>query len=863
VNQLSGSIPPELGNLSNLWYIQLGNNQLSGSIPPQFSNLHNLDEIDLGDNQLSGSIPPDLGNLNYLDEIDLGNNQLSGSIPPQLGNLSNLTQLSLHNNQLNGTIPPQLGNLSKLEGLYLLKNQLSGNIPSKLGNLSNLNWLYLNQNQLSGSIPPELGNLSNLYSLSLYGNQLSGSIPPELGNLRFLGALDLSDNQLSGSMPPELGNMHSLYYLNIQSNQLLYEPLPLSLTNLTQLDFFYFTNTNLCERTDPSFQMWLSGIGNLESSGKVCITSPPVLISPSGVIDTNTPTLKWNKIATATEYKITLFSVAGGSNVFSQNVTTSSACTYGVCKYTSPTPLSQGEYRFKVIAKNAFGWGPVSAWMKFRYGKPAAPVLISPDGFTSDTTPTYKWNASDGAKRYKVVVYSHTSSSTVHIANLHFSGICSGGVCSYTPATTLSAGKYHFTVRAYNKAGWGPSSAWKVFDVLTSPPVAPTLISPNGVIADSTPTYKWNIVATATNYRLSVYSVTTSSYLFTMNVTASSACWGGVCKYTSSTPLSQGEYRFKVSGYNLVGWGPASAWMNFRYGKPAAPVLISPNSAIADTTPTYKWNASDGAKRYKLVVYSHTTSSAVVNANLLSSAVCSGGVCSYTPATTLSAGKYHFTVRAYNKAGWGPSSAWKVFDVLTSPPTAPTLISPNGVIADSTPTYKWNNVATATKYRLSVYSVTSSSYVLTLNVTASGACWGGVCKYTSSTPLSQGNYKFKVSAYNVIGWGPVSSWMSFRYGIPAAPVLISPSGPISDTTPVYTWNVSESATRYKLMVYSISSGSNILTMNLHKSGICSGGVCSYTQPSALSAGDYKFKMRAYNKAGWGPVSTWMSFTVSP
>jgi hypothetical protein len=188
-------------------------------------------------------------------------------------------------------------------------------------------------------------------------------------------------------------------------------------------------------------------------------------------------------------------------------------------------------------------------------------------------------------------------------------------------------------------------------------------VSPSGVIADSTPTYKWNRVATATKYRLSVYSVTTSSYVFSLNVTASGACFGSVCKYTSSTPLTQGQYRFKVSAYNPAGWGPVSAWMNFRYGKPAAPVLISPSGTITDTTPTYTWNESEGAKRYKLIVYSHTTSSVVLNVNLHFSGICSGGVCSYTPTTPLDAGVYHFTVRAYNKAGWGPVSTWNVFTV--------------------------------------------------------------------------------------------------------------------------------------------------------------------------------------------------------
>ncbi len=45
-------------------------------------------------NQLSGPIPPDLGNLANLSDLRLGGNQLSGPIPPELGNLANLQLLS-------------------------------------------------------------------------------------------------------------------------------------------------------------------------------------------------------------------------------------------------------------------------------------------------------------------------------------------------------------------------------------------------------------------------------------------------------------------------------------------------------------------------------------------------------------------------------------------------------------------------------------------------------------------------------------------------------------------------------------------------------------------------------------------------
>jgi len=125
------------------------------------------------DNKLSGSIPKELSNLSNLEMLSLELNQLSGPIPAELGNLSNLEELHLYENQLSGSIPKELGDLSNLKELRLYENQLSGSIPKELGNLSNLEELRLNSNQLSGSIPKELSNLSNLEGLYLAGNQLS------------------------------------------------------------------------------------------------------------------------------------------------------------------------------------------------------------------------------------------------------------------------------------------------------------------------------------------------------------------------------------------------------------------------------------------------------------------------------------------------------------------------------------------------------------------------------------------------------------------------------------------------------------------------------------------------------------------
>ena len=113
-------------------------------------------QLVLNGNQLVGTIPPELGNLEILQYLDLHDNQLNGEIPPEIGKLSNLENLYLSDNQLAGQIPSELGNLTKLRHLWLARNSLSGAIPPELGNLSKLTWLSLSGNQLTGCIPEAL-----------------------------------------------------------------------------------------------------------------------------------------------------------------------------------------------------------------------------------------------------------------------------------------------------------------------------------------------------------------------------------------------------------------------------------------------------------------------------------------------------------------------------------------------------------------------------------------------------------------------------------------------------------------------------------------------------------------------------------
>ena len=240
----------------------VGNN-LTGRIPPELGNLVALEHLSLNSNDLTGSIPLELGNLVDLRELHLWFNDLTGSIPPELGNLTELTRLGLSDNNLTGPIPPELGNLVALNLLGLSDNNLTGPIPPELGNLVALNLLGLSDNNLTGPIPPELGNLPGLTNLDLDSNNLTGPIPPELGNPAYLWWLSLGSNNLSGPIPAELGALAGLVGLELGNNGGLVGALPPTLTGLGRLRELHAGGTGLCAPTDAAFQAWLAGVQRL------------------------------------------------------------------------------------------------------------------------------------------------------------------------------------------------------------------------------------------------------------------------------------------------------------------------------------------------------------------------------------------------------------------------------------------------------------------------------------------------------------------------------------------------------------------------------------------------------------------------
>ena len=258
-NNLSGPLPGQLGNLTQVKEISLPFNRLSGSIPTSLSALTLLTTLNLSENQLTGPIPAQVGALAELQTLNLADNLLSGPIPQELTGLTALQVLNLGANDLTGPVPSWLGGLTNLRELVLTSNLLSGTIPSQLAALSGLQRLILAYNDLSGAIPPELGTLGGLRDLVLAGNAFSGAIPSQLGSLSELRLLVLSGNRLSETIPSSLGNLSNLRGLWLNSNA-LQGVVPDSFCNFTlnflELDLGYNALASAPSCIDEADQFW-------------------------------------------------------------------------------------------------------------------------------------------------------------------------------------------------------------------------------------------------------------------------------------------------------------------------------------------------------------------------------------------------------------------------------------------------------------------------------------------------------------------------------------------------------------------------------------------------------------------------------
>lgn len=222
---LTGTLPSELNQLSQLKTLSLQKNSLSGALPT-FSNMTSLEKIYLDFNSFN-SVPKDflLGciNLQYLS-ISENNNLGPWEIPSYLSESTNLQSFYASNARIVGVIPDFFQSFPYLQNLRLSYNNLTGTLPQSFGG-SELQNLWLN-NQLQGLSGPidVLSSMTQLFQVWLHANAFTGPIP-DMSKCVNLFDLQLRDNQLTGVVPPSLVSLPNLKNISLHNNK-LQGPLP-------------------------------------------------------------------------------------------------------------------------------------------------------------------------------------------------------------------------------------------------------------------------------------------------------------------------------------------------------------------------------------------------------------------------------------------------------------------------------------------------------------------------------------------------------------------------------------------------------------------------------------------------------------
>nr|GEY94742.1 receptor-like kinase TMK4 [Tanacetum cinerariifolium] len=173
-------------------------------------NTHHVTSIDLPSLSLTGTLPPDLNNLSSLIKLDVQKNMLLETfsisdnldlapwvIPDTIANTSFLKSFLASNANIYGTIPDVFDNLSLVE-LKLSYNNLTSELPLSLGK-SYIAFLWLN-NQMMG-LSGGIDVLGSMVEISQADNMLTGFVPLKITRIPDLANVSLQNNKLQGPVP--------------------------------------------------------------------------------------------------------------------------------------------------------------------------------------------------------------------------------------------------------------------------------------------------------------------------------------------------------------------------------------------------------------------------------------------------------------------------------------------------------------------------------------------------------------------------------------------------------------------------------------------------------------------------------------
>ena len=492
-------------------------------------------------------------------------------------------------------------------------------------------------------------------------------------------------------------------------------------------------------------RVYCSGAGGTAyDDASVVVHAPPTVtasFSPASITAGGTSTLTWNS-PSATR--------CTGSPAIG------STATSGTKRFTR---TAAGTFRVKVTCTGAGGSGSATASLAVRaLGVPKAPAAIQCPARSTSGAYTVTWNTSTGATRYELEEKRDAGSWTQR----------HDGAATRKAFTGKAPGIYRYRAKACNGTGCSPATAACAVKV---PPPAPGAIQGPSSSATGDYTLNWGAATGATTYKLEERAGTGSWRQIQLTAARSR-------KFNDQ---SSGSYRYRVSGCNAAGCGPATAEKAVVVLGAAGPLSASENPS-PDGSFKVSWKALAGASGYVLEERAAGGSWPTST----SDAACATATSrSFTGKPD---GTYQFRLRACVAIPLplphtivAPPLPGVLSVVVARPPTVTASFKPASITAGGTSTLTWKSMR-----------ATRCAGSPALGSTATS----GTKRFTRSVA---GTFRVQVTCTGA--GGSASATASLPVLAPPAPKAPAAIDcPARSTSGEYTvtWNASTGATRYEL-----------------------------------------------------------------
>jgi len=884
-NNFSGEIPSNFFNMPTLEYFQLSARNLTGTIPASIGNATAVKKFNMTKMYgMSGTIPDELGYLSNCTVIHISGN-FTGPLPgTTLSGMTSMRKLSI------GLYGGNFGNFPDISGMTQLREIVmptvhadgawTGPFPDYLfdGTMPDLIniFIYPGAWDAGESVPVENASFNpDLFTLQIslgtvWGEGLTGEFPwlQLFETNQNMENFDIRWNNFGGEIPPfRFTGNGSLRNFMIGSNNFT-GPWPEQdwtgdLNDFTRASFgnnrFVFSDMLYLSDGKPVFQ-WYAEEAELSfdyQNQKPFGASASVTVAEGDTVTLNQFETVVTHADNNYQWQKDGVDIAGAT---AQTLTISGAGT-----------SDAGTYRLKVTNSlfsslvSSLGLSDMiltSQPVTLQIGEtsndtspPQVPALISPDdGATGTSTgPTLDWSASSGANSYNVQLAAESDFSLESLV-AEATGLTA---TEYAASGLDYKTVYYWRVQAVNEYGSSDWSTANSFETAVQPPAKPSLLSPaNGATSQPVdPTLDWEAADRADSYNVLV----SANESFSEVVVDMEGVSDGTSLQAEGLDNAT-TYWWKVRAVNNSGY-TESETRSFSTVEAALeqPQLVDPADGATDlpTTLTLSWNSVDGANSYRMQLATNNTFESPVTDEDGITAI------DYTVENLENGQTYYWRVRAANSNG---SSSWSVVRNFsteagenTSNISAPVQRSPNDGAAGTSlsPNFDWDPVNGADYYILHVSGIDPAEMVIEEEVNE-----------TTFSPVDKlvadRTHHWRVRAVKDGIEGEWSQTWEFTTGssgnnntLPEAPSLVAPANGSSEISvnPTMEWNKVDGPVSYRLQIYEDESFSNVI---IDRNNL----TAAVEQVSGLSnSTTYFWRVRAVQDGSEGEWSSIWSFTT--